>query len=49
MMCNEEECKKILDAVIDYWYDKILNKMATSPFPSFDEALEKVKQEMLND
>lgn len=46
---TEDECKKILDAIIDMWYQKLLNKMASNPFPSFEEALEEIKKEMLND
>lgn len=46
---NEEEAKKIIDALVEYWYDKVLNKMAVAPFPNFDEALEEVKQEMIEE
>lgn len=46
---NEEEAKKIIDMLVDYWYNKILNKMASSPFPDFDEALEELKKEISNE
>lgn len=43
---DEEQKEKILDALIDFWYCKVLDKMATTPYPDFDEALEQVKKEM---
>lgn len=48
-MTYEIEAKKIVEMIIDYWYDRILNKMATAPFPNFDEALEEVRQEIVKD
>lgn len=45
---NDAQCKAILDAIIDCWWQKILDKML-SENKDFDEALEEVKQEILND
>jgi len=46
---NDEQAKNILDAIIDYWWQKVLDKMASPPYPEFDVALEEFKQEILND
>jgi len=45
---TNEDCKKILDAIIDMWWQKVLDKMVVEN-KDFDTALEEVKQEMLND
>lgn len=36
---NEEEAKKIMEMLIDYNYNKILEIMASPPYLDFDEAL----------
>jgi len=46
---NDEQAKKILEVMIAYWWSKVLDKMASPPYPEFEEALEEFKQEILND
>jgi len=46
---NDEQAKKILEVMIDYWWSKVLDKMASPPYPEFEEALEEFKQEIIND
>ena len=46
---NDEQVKKMLDDVSDYWWRKVLDKMTSPPYPKFEEALEELKQEILNE
>jgi len=45
----DEQTKKILEAVTNYWWQKVLDKMTSPPYPEFEEALEELKQEILNE
>lgn len=44
---NDDEAKMIMEAIIDFWWRKVLDKMATEN-KDFEIALEEVKQEMLD-
>lgn len=46
---TEDEAKVIMNAMIDYWYSKILDKIANPPYPDFSEALQEFVQELEND
>lgn len=45
---EKEECRKIMQAIVDMWQRKILEVMVTEPYPDWDTAFEEVKREMLN-
>ena len=44
---EKRECKKVVNAVIDMWLAKVLERMAKGQ--SFEDALNGVREEMLND
>lgn len=44
---ENDDCKKILDAIVEMWYQKVLNKIVAER-KGFDQALEEIMQEMIN-
>lgn len=43
---TEEQHEAILNAIINYTYDKVLSKMSSEPYHSFEEALELYIEEL---